>query len=156
MSYNAQSNQRTMSLHTKHSPNLSDVSGLSKDNKHSDLRLHKWQNGICCLELLCQLTLCLVLSCPMNSLSSNSRWKSSCVMPCGLEKAGVKCKHLPSQKKRNQRGDFISKRYSFLFWSAISTLPKHCIFVVSYNTGWCIHTFFCAVFLSPLNSIVIF
>ena len=47
-------------------------------------------------------------------------------------------------------------QYLFLFWSALSTLPIHRIFVVSYNTGWCIHTFFCAVFLSLLNSIVAF
>ena len=48
----------------------------------------------------------------------------------------MKCKHLPSQKKRNQSGDFIGMQYSFLFWSAFSTLPVHLIFVVSYNTGW--------------------
>ena len=57
-------------------------------------------------------------------------------------------------EKGNQRGDFIGMQYLFLFWSALSTLPIHRIFVVSYNTGWCIHTFFCAVFLSLLNSIV--
>ena len=52
-----------MSLHTKHIPNLSNVSGVSKDNKHSDLRLHingkmgfallnfyvSWHYGLFCL-----------------------------------------------------------------------------------------------------------
>lgn len=79
------------------------------------------------------------------------------MMPCGLEKAGVKCKHLPSQKK----GTNVVTLSVCNTCLSSGRHYQHCpyieyYFVVSHSTGWCIHMFFCAVFLSLLNSIVTF